>query len=125
MSKAVIIESSVYWATYLAQCLETENIQVEQVFRKGSGWFNFLARKKFDYVFVDDQLQDRAGLEILHMLSEMGHSQGIVVFTHSLEGADGNAIERSAITLGADYCLQKPFRTKTLARIIRNSREEE
>ena len=122
MSKAIIVDASIYWANFLAQNLAPEGVEVVQIFRKGSGWFSFLSKNKLDYIFVDDQLANRVGIEIVAKLDSMGHSAGTLVYTHGIEGHDANILERKAIAVGADYCLQKPYRTKTVKRIIRNSK---
>lgn len=67
-----------------------------------------------DYVFVDDQLMGRGGLESLEALFEDHEFRGKTIFTHDFEGIDGITMERSALILGADACLLKPYRRKSI-----------
>lgn len=118
MSKAVIVESSAYWATVLAQLLAQENVEVVQSFNKGSGWLAGLPQLNADMIFVDDQLVNRPGLEAIDRLSSLGSFTGEIVFTHDFEGIGANVLEKSALIVGADYCLQKPYRRQSVRRLV-------
>lgn len=108
------MESSIYWAVELQRLLHVYGIEVIKSFTTGFTWIEPTVALKPDFVFVDDQLMGRGGLESLEVLFEDHDFNGKTVFTHDFEGTDGILIERSALMLGADACLGKPYRRKAI-----------
>jgi DNA-binding NarL/FixJ family response regulator len=94
--------------------LEIYGIEVIKCLTTGYTWIEPTMSMRPDFVFVDDQLMGRGGLESLEVLFDEHDFPGKTVFTHDFEGTEGNVMERSAMILGVDACLHKPYRRKSI-----------
>jgi len=114
----MIIDSSEYWASELKALLEAQGLSVPAWHTKGTGWFEGLKNPALKWVFIEDQLPSRSGLQCIEKMAESSVFEGHVVFMHSLQGGAAAALECLAYTWGVRFVLRKPFRPAELRKML-------
>jgi FixJ family two-component response regulator len=118
MKKAILIDSSSYWASSLKTLLLEFDVELVSWFQKGTGWQDEVLRAEADYLFLEDQLPSRNGIKCLEKLHEAGNFSGKIIFMHSVVGRSSSPIEWAAWSRGASAILRKPFRRAEIKRLL-------
>ncbi len=124
MRKVLIIEDDKIWLETLTAFLEAENFEVISA-TDGEEGYQLACNEKVDLILLDFILPSLNGLEICRRLRTRGVSTPIIILT----GEKKEEVDKiSALELGADDYLIKPFGMKELvARInavLRRSKPE-
>jgi len=109
MAKILIVEDDAALADMIAQALERENLQVDQVLDGNEG-FSSLNSGAYTLAILDWQLPGMSGLEICSKLREQGSTMPVLMLTSRLDPAD---LETGLYT-GADDYMTKPVAVREL-----------
>jgi two-component system chemotaxis response regulator CheY len=121
--RALIVEDSAAMRAFLRAALESNGIS-EDIVEAKSGFeaLRILPRERFDFAFVDINMPDIHGLEVIRLMraSEAHASTPILVVSSEASPRD---LERG-LSLGADGWLKKPFTPEGLIAAIREILEK-
>jgi two-component system chemotaxis response regulator CheY len=118
LSRALIVEDSAAMRAFLRAALESSDLALEVIEAKsGFEALRILPRERFDFAFVDINMPDIHGLEVIRLMraSEAHASTPILVVSSEASPRD---LERG-LTLGADGWLKKPFTPEGLVAAVR------
>lgn len=118
LSRALIVEDSAAMRAFLRAALESNGL-AEDIIEAKSGFeaLRILPRERFDFAFVDINMPDIHGLEVIRLMraSEAHVKTPILVVSSEASPRD---LERG-LSLGADGWLKKPFTPEGLVAAIR------
>ena len=96
------------------QCsLENEGYVLEGAL-DGVDGLRMLRTKKYQLILLDMRMPKKDGLEVLKLIKKEFSNLKVIVITGHLAGDDLQKIKN----LGADACLQKPFRIEAIQETI-------
>jgi two-component system chemotaxis response regulator CheY len=118
LPRALIVEDSAAMRAFLRAALEANDL-ADEIIEAKSGFeaLRILPRERFDFAFVDINMPDIHGLEVIRLMraSEAHTKTPILVVSSEASPRD---LERG-LSLGADGWLKKPFTPEGLVAAIR------
>jgi two-component system chemotaxis response regulator CheY len=123
LPRALIVEDSAAMRAFLRAALEANGLADDIVEAKsGLEALRILPRERFDFAFVDINMPDIHGLEVIRLMraSEAHTKTPILVVSSEASPRD---LERG-LSLGADGWLKKPFTPEGLLAAIREILEK-
>jgi two-component system chemotaxis response regulator CheY len=123
LPRALIVEDSAAMRAFLRAALEANGL-ADDIVEAKSGFeaLRILPRERFDFAFVDINMPDIHGLEVIRLMraSEAHTNTPILVVSSEASPRD---LERG-LSLGADGWLKKPFTPEGLLAAIREILEK-
>jgi two-component system chemotaxis response regulator CheY len=123
LPRALIVEDSAAMRAFLRAALEANGL-ADDIVEAKSGFeaLRILPRERFDFAFVDINMPDIHGLEVIRLMraSEAHTKTPILVVSSEASPRD---LERG-LSLGADGWLKKPFTPEGLLAAIREILEK-
>jgi two-component system chemotaxis response regulator CheY len=115
---ALIVDDSSAVRAFVRASLEDAGFARVQEAETGFEALRLLASNTFDVVFVDVNMPDINGLELLAFMKKSPRQQAArrILISTQLDGPDS----KRGIELGADAFLQKPFEVDQLRTLVRN-----
>lgn len=104
MKRVLIVEDEKDIGLLLKAMLEKQNMEVTIALDLKNGYAKFGA-DDFDLVFLDLNLPDGSGFDMLKKIKQLKPKTRIVINS----AYDGNLERSKAASLGADYFIGKPF----------------
>jgi two-component system chemotaxis response regulator CheY len=123
LPRALIVEDSAAMRAFLRAALEAHDL-ADEIIEAKSGFeaLRILPRERFDFAFVDINMPDIHGLEVIRLMraSEAHTNTPILVVSSEASPRD---LERG-LSLGADGWLKKPFTPEGLLAAIKEILEK-
>jgi len=117
MPHVLVIEDDVQLRRYLKELLEGEAYVIYEA-SNGIQGLSMYETNHPDIVLTDIVMPDMEGLEFITMLKKQNPETPIIAMSGGNQGYGENHLQ-TAVKLGAEYALSKPFTSKELLENIR------
>ncbi len=114
LDRILIVEDSSAMRAFVRAAVESRGL-AKHVIEAASGFdaLRLLPRERFDLAFVDINMPDIHGLEVIKLIRASGVHRSAMVIVISSEGTARD--RERGLALGADTWLTKPFTAEQLA----------